>query len=177
VVKFPKIAHIVARGAHVPNNEGLFLMFYGEFRHTVDEKSRLSIPSRFRTLLMSDGTEIFFLSRGLDKYLLLCTAKKWHELEAGIIKHPLTNLAARKFRRAFYSGAGEVSFDKQGRIPIPQPLLEYAEIKRDVVVVGVSDAIEIWDAAKWDESEPELLKNLSQAAEQLGKESTEEETK
>ena len=84
---------------------------------------------------------------------------------------------ARNFKRAFYSGAGEAVFDKQGRIVIPQPLLEYADIKRDVVIVGVSDAVEIWDAAKWDESEPGLLNNLSQAAEQLGKETTEEDRK
>lgn len=143
-------------------------MFYGEFRHTVDDKSRLSIPCKFRTVLVGDGNEKFFITRGLERHLLLCTAKKWHDLETGFTKHPLTSLTARNFKRAFYSGAAEVSFDKQGRIAIPQHLLDYAGIKRDVVIIGVSDSIEIWDAVKWDASEVELLENLGQIAEKLG---------
>jgi len=154
-------------------NTGALTMFYGEYRHTVDEKSRLSIPSRFRTLLVGDGNDKFYLTRGLDKHLLLCTTTKWQELETKFTKHSLTNAAARNFKRAFYSGAGEVTFDKQGRIAIPPTLLEYAEIRREVVIVGVSDAIEIWDADKWSKSIGSLLENFGQAAEELEKGSNE----
>ncbi len=142
-------------------------MFYGEYRHTVDDKCRLSIPSRFRVLLQGDGNDTFYLTRGLDKCVLLCTRKKWDELEATFTRHSLTNRAARFFKRAFYSGANPSSFDKQGRITLPQNLLDYAGVKRDVVIVGVSDAIEIWDARLWDESIANYLENFEKAAQEL----------
>ena len=148
-------------------------MFFGKFRHTVDEKSRLSIPAKFRVLLAGDGTKKFYLTRGLDRHLLLCTAEKWNNLVEVFTKHSLMSSAERNFKRAFYSGVAEMVFDKQGRIVIPQDLLNYAEIKKDVVIVGALDAVEIWDAGKWDASEPELLNNLSKVAEQIGKESRE----
>ena len=142
-------------------------MFYGQYKHTIDEKSRLSIPAKFRALLVGDGNDKFYLTRGLEKHILLCTTKKWLALEEIFTRHSLTNPAARDFKRAFYSGAGEITFDKQGRIAIPQNLLEYAEIKRDVVIVGVSDAIEIWDTEKWSKSISTLLDNFGDAAKKL----------
>lgn len=148
-------------------------MFLGKYRHTVDEKSRLSIPAKFRVLLAGDGSKKFYLTRGLDRHLLLCTAEKWNSLVEIFSKHSLMSAAERNFKRAFYSGVAEPVFDKQGRIVIPQDLLNYAEIKKDVVIAGVLDAVEIWDAEKWDASEAGLLNNLSQVAEQVGKESRE----
>ncbi len=142
-------------------------MFYGEYRHTVDDKCRLSIPSKLRTLLRGKKNERFFLTRGLDKCLLLCTKKKWQELEGRFTRHSLTNQAARFFKRAFYSGASPSTFDRQGRITIPQNLLDYAGIKRDVVIVGVSDAIEIWGARLWDKSIGTYLENFEKAAQEL----------
>ena len=142
-------------------------MFYGEYRHTVDDKCRLSIPSRFRTILQGDENDTFYLTRGLDKCVLLCTKGKWQELESTFTKHSLTNQAARFFKRAFYSGANPSSFDKQGRITLPQNLLDYAGIKREVVIVGVSDAIEIWDARRWDKSIGDYLENYEKAAQEL----------
>lgn len=142
-------------------------MFYGEYRHTVDDKCRLSIPSRFRVILQGDGNDTFYLTRGLDKCILLCTRGKWQELEGKFAKLSLTNQAARFFKRAFYSGANPSTFDKQGRITIPQNLMEYAGIKRDVVIVGVSDAIEIWDGGLWDKSISNYLENYEKAAREL----------
>ena len=142
-------------------------MFYGEFRHTVDDKCRLSIPAKFRSLLQGDGNDTFYLTRGLDKCILLCTRDYWRKLEERFTRHSLTNRAARAFKRAFYSGASPSGFDKQGRITIPQNLLDYAGVKRDVIVVGVSDAIEIWDPKLWGETVDGILDNFGQAAQEL----------
>jgi MraZ protein len=142
-------------------------VFYGEYRHTVDDKCRLSIPARFRAILLGDDGETCYLTRGLDRCLLLCTRDYWQKLEARFAKHVLTNRAARAFKRAFYSGANPSTFDRQGRIAIPQNLLDYAGIKRDVVIVGVSEAIEIWDAALYEEAMSGILENFGEAAQAL----------
>jgi MraZ protein len=142
-------------------------VFYGEYRHTVDDKCRLSIPARFRTILQGDGNDAFYLTRGLDKCLLLCTRDYWHTLEARFAKHVLTNRTARAVKRAFYSGANPSTFDRQGRIAVPQNLLDYAGITRDVVIAGVSEAIEIWDAALYDEAMRGILDNFGEAAQAL----------
>jgi len=119
---------------------------------------------------LTGGNDVqFFLTRGLDLCILICTKKKWEELEATYAKHPLTSKAARDFKRAFYTGACEATFDKQGRIAIPQNLLEYAKIKRDVVVAGVSDTVEVWDAQLYSESMGGVLGNFGEAAEEFGK--------
>jgi MraZ protein len=149
------------------------VMFYGEYRHTVDEKSRLSIPAKFRALLGGDGSTQFFLTRGFDPCILICTREKWEELQATYAKHPLTSKAARNFKRAFYTGACEVIFDKQGRIAIPENLLTYSGIKRDVVIAGVSDTVEVWDAGLYEKSLSDILSDFGKAAEEFGKDNTE----
>jgi division/cell wall cluster transcriptional repressor MraZ len=102
-------------------------MFYGEFRHTVDEKSRLSIPSRFRTLLVGDGNDKFFLTRGLDKHLLLCTTTKWQELEAKFTKHSLTNSAARNLKGPFIPEPGKPPLTSREESPFR---LLYSNMRR-----------------------------------------------
>ena len=139
-------------------------MFYGEHRHTLDEKSRVSIPAKFRALLQGPADDPFYVARGIDRCILVCTKPVWQEMEREFCHHPITHRKARRFRRLFYSGAEETRFDKQGRIVLPQNLVEYAGLKRDVVLAGVSNGIEIWDAEAWSEQIREGLKTFDETA-------------
>ncbi|MBL4937958.1 division/cell wall cluster transcriptional repressor MraZ [Clostridium sp. YIM B02515] len=122
-------------------------MFIGEYQHAIDSKNRMIIPSKFREAI----GESFVLTKGLDGCLYAYTKDEWKILEEKLKKLPLTNKDARAFVRFFFSGANEIDVDKQGRALIPQNLLEYAEVKKDIVSIGVSTRIEIWSKEKWDE--------------------------
>ena len=122
-------------------------MFIGEYNHSVDLKGRVSLPSRFR----DEHSDTFFISRGMDGCLFIYDRTQWKIMDRKISQLHLTAKAARNFSRAFYSGAMEVGCDKQGRFLIPPQLRAFAAIERDVVIIGVSDRIEIWAKEKWDE--------------------------
>jgi MraZ protein len=122
-------------------------MFIGEYQHAVDSKNRMIIPSKFREALGSK----FVLTKGLDGCLYAYTMDEWIILEEKLKTLPLTNKDARAFVRFFFSGANEIDIDKQGRALIPQNLLEYASIEKDIVSIGVSTRIEIWNKEKWDD--------------------------
>lgn len=122
-------------------------MFIGEYQHAIDSKNRMIIPSKFREAI----GESFVLTKGLDGCLYAYTKDEWKILEEKLKKLPLTNKDARAFVRFFFSGANEIDVDKQGRALVPQNLLEYAVVKKDIVSIGVSTRIEIWSKEKWDE--------------------------
>jgi MraZ protein len=142
-------------------------MFYGEHRHTLDEKNRLSIPAKFRAVLQGPDDDAFYLTRGIDRCILICTKAVWQEMERQFCDHPITDPVARRFKRMFYSGAQAATCDKQGRVGFPQNLIEYAGLKRDVVLVGVSDGVEVWDAEAWDAQLAESLDNIEETARKL----------
>lgn len=120
-------------------------MFIGEYEHALDNKNRIIIPSKFREELGSK----FILTKGLDGCLYAYTMEEWSVLEDKLRKLPLTSKNARAFVRFFFSGANEMELDKQGRTLIPQSLLEYGEIKKEIVSIGVSNRLEIWSKEKW----------------------------
>jgi MraZ protein len=122
-------------------------MFIGEYQHAVDNKNRMIIPSKFRDSLGED----FVLTKGLDGCLYAYTMEEWKVLEEKLKKLPLTSKDARAFVRFFFSGANEIDIDKQGRALIPQNLLEYAGIKKEIISIGVSTRIEIWGKEKWED--------------------------
>jgi MraZ protein len=122
-------------------------MFIGEYQHAIDNKNRMIIPSKFREELGSN----FVLTKGLDGCLYAYTMVEWKSLEEKLKKLPLTSKDARAFTRFFFSGANEIEIDKQGRALIPQNLLEYAGVEKEIVSIGVSTRIEIWSKSKWDE--------------------------
>lgn len=126
-------------------------MFYGEYEHALDNKDRVIIPAKFREIFKENYVERFYLTRGLDRCLFVFTEEAWKTQEKKFREMPFTNSEARKFNRLYFSGACDVICDKQGRILIPNYLKEYAEIKEDVMVIGVSDRIEIWAKEKWKE--------------------------
>lgn len=123
------------------------IMFIGEYAHALDNKNRIIIPSKFREGL----GDKFIVTKGLDGCLYAYTMEDWNVLEEKLKKLPLTSKDARAFVRFFFSGANESEIDKQGRTLIPQNLIEYAEIKKDIVSIGVSNRIEIWSKEKWEE--------------------------
>ncbi len=142
-------------------------MFYGEFSHFIDKKNRLILPSRFRDTAKGNFIEKFFLTRGLDKCLFMFGEEEWKASEQKFKAMSFTNQDARKFNRLYFSGAVEVIADKQGRILIPAYLKDYAGIKKDVVLIGVSNRIEIWAKELWAEFYRLNLESFEETAEKL----------
>jgi len=126
-------------------------MFYGEYEHAIDRKGRLIIPSRLRDAAKANFVEKFYLTRGLDGCLFLFSEEQWRQQEDKLKKLSFTKKEARKFNRLYFSGAQEVTCDQQGRILIPGYLKEFADIAKDVIIVGVSNRIEIWSKQSWKE--------------------------
>ncbi len=126
-------------------------MFYGEFTHSIDRKGRLILPAKFRDVSKDNGVEKFFITRGLDKCLFMFGEEEWRLQEQKFKALSFTKQEARSFNRLFFSGATDVMPDKQGRFIVPPYLKDYAQIKRDTVVIGVSNRIEIWDQHLWQE--------------------------
>lgn len=122
-------------------------MFIGEYRHNIDNKGRLIIPSKLRDEL----GEQFILTRGLDRCLFGYPMSEWSNLEAKLNEMSLAKKDARTFLRFFYSSATDCELDKQGRINIPSTLRSYADLEKWCTVVGVSNRIEIWDETRWQE--------------------------
>lgn len=126
-------------------------MFYGEHEHTLDKKGRLILPAKFRESAKNNFIEKFYITRGLDNCLFMFPEEEWKAQEGRFRSISFTKSQSRKFNRLFFAGAQEVIFDKQGRILIPRYLKEFAGIKREVMIIGVSNRIEIWDMQKWHE--------------------------
>ncbi|MBU5314741.1 division/cell wall cluster transcriptional repressor MraZ [Clostridium bornimense] len=121
-------------------------MFIGEYGHAIDAKNRIILPSKFREGL----GEACIMTKGLDGCLYVYPREEWAILEEKLKSLPLTSKDARAFVRFFFSGANEMTFDKQGRTLIPQNLMQYAGIVKEVVSIGVSNRIEIWSKEKWN---------------------------
>ena len=126
-------------------------MFYGEHEHSIDNKGRLIIPSKFREVFKENYVERFFVTRGLDTCLFVFTEDEWKKQESRFRTLSFTNREAREFNRLYFSGACEVTCDKQGRILVPQYLKDFAKIKSEVMIVGVSNRMEIWNRESWHE--------------------------
>ena len=142
-------------------------MFYGEFKHTLDRKQRIIIPAKFREALKEHYVERFFITRGLDKCLFMFVEDEWKIQEQKFKSLSFTKAESRKFNRLYFSGASEMIPDKQGRILIPDYLRGYAEIKKEVYVIGVSNRIEIWSHELWEEYYAKSKDTFEDVAEKL----------
>ena len=142
-------------------------MFYGEYEHSIDKKGRLIVPARFREIFKERYAEKLFVTRGLDKCLFLFIEEDWKQQEKKFKDMPFTREEARKFNRLYFSGASEVICDAQGRVLIPEYLLEHAGIKEDVMIVGVSDRVEIWSKERWKEFFSSSVDSFESLAEKL----------
>ena len=121
-------------------------MFMGEYHHSIDEKGRLIIPSKLRLEL----GESFIITRGLDNCLFVYSLVEWNKIVEKLKKLSFTKKDARNFTRFFLSGATVCELDKQGRVNISASLVDYAELEKDCIIVGVNDRLEIWSQDKWN---------------------------
>ena len=141
---------------------GIFMLM-GEYHHSIDDKGRIMIPSTFRDVLGNS----FIITRGLEGCLFLYSLVEWEKITQKLNKLPFTKKDARSFMRFFLSGATAAEFDKQGRINITSPLISYAELKKECVIIGVGDRLEIWSSEKWNSFYEDNKDNLSNIAEDL----------
>ena len=141
---------------------GIFMLI-GEYRHNIDDKGRLIIPSKFRDEL---GPE-FILTRGLDGCLFVYSMDKWNNIISKLEKLPFTKKDARTFMRFFLSSATVCCLDKQGRININISLINYAKIQKECTIIGVNDRLEIWASEKLDDILNSNIDNFSEIAEGL----------
>jgi MraZ protein len=139
-------------------------MLLGEFEHTLDDKNRLTLPARFRSAF----TEGIVVTRGMDGCLFAYTRDDWDRLVQNRLASldPLSK-EGRRMQRFFYAGAAETELDKQGRVGLPAPLLQHANLDRDVVVAGVHDHLEIWDRDAWRRELAEVEGSAEHVAERL----------
>jgi MraZ protein len=142
-------------------------MFYGEYLHSIDRKGRLILPSRFREVAKANFIEKFFVTRGLDKCLFMFSEEEWRSQEQKFKTISFTKQQARTFNRLYFSGAQEVIPDRQGRILLPQYLKDFALIKKDVVIVGVSNRVEIWSKDIWQKFFSDSRPSFEEIAEKL----------
>lgn len=136
-------------------------MFIGEYHYNLDEKGRITIPSKFREQLGSE----FIITRGLDNCLYVYSKQEWNENINKYKTLPNTK-ETRTFMRIFLAGAIESVTDKQGRTNITTPLMEYAKLKKECVIIGVNDHMEIWDNEIWQKFMEEA-NDISQIADNL----------
>ncbi|NQS99568.1 MAG: division/cell wall cluster transcriptional repressor MraZ [Candidatus Omnitrophica bacterium] len=142
-------------------------MFYGEYAHSLDRKGRIIFPAKFRQVSRENYIERFYITRGLDKCLFVFTEEEWKLQEQKFKSLSFTKAESRKFNRLYFSGACEITLDKQGRVLLPKYLKEYAGIERQIVVVGVANRIEIWSQKRWKEFYQNTQKDFEDIAEKL----------
>jgi MraZ protein len=140
-------------------------MFIGEYQHSIDAKKRLAVPSKFRPDLKNK----IVVTRGLDKCLFVYPLSVWEELAEKLGSLPVGESSTRSFIRIMLAGAVDVEVDKQGRILIPDYLKKYAGLKKNIVIAGLYNRLEIWDEKKWNDYKDKAEKNADKIAEQLGK--------
>ncbi len=121
-------------------------MLLGEFRHTIDDKGRLTIPAKFRGELAAGVV----VTRGLNRNLIAFSLDDWQDLAARVKGLPWGDPSAREFRRRIFAGAVDLEPDKQGRILLPANLREFAGINGEVVIAGMFDHLEIWNSDAWE---------------------------
>ena len=138
-------------------------MLIGEYRHNIDDKGRIIIPSKFREEI---GMK-FVVTRGLDGCLFVYSMDEWNKIVSKLQTLPFTKKDARTFMRFFLSGATVCEFDKQGRINLTNSLILYAGIQKECTIIGVNDRLEIWASEKLDAIMEENELNFSIIAENL----------
>lgn len=143
----------------------LLQMLIGEFTHAIDEKNRLSLPSRFRQEL---GKKVV-ITPGLDGCLFVFTLKQWQGIALKLTDSSMLQADARSFNRYMFGGAALVEIDGIGRILVPDYLQKQAGLKNKVVIIGVQDRVEIWNEKSWNEYKKVVERQADSLAERLGK--------
>ena len=138
-------------------------MFMGEYHHSIDDKKRLIIPSKFREELGSE----FIITRGIENCLFVYSKSSWEDITHKLGNLPFTKKNARNFNRFFLSGATTAELDRSGRVLITSPQISYAELTKDCIILGVGERLEIWSETNWKEFYDSASSELSDIAEDL----------
>lgn len=125
------------------------MLLTGTHPRTLDEKKRIALPKRVRELLQNPET--MFISPGLDACLWLHTQQGLEQLAARLDQAPATDAEARVFRRLYFAQTEAVDVDRSGRILLPERLVQFAGLRHEVVLLGVRDHLELWDAERWQQ--------------------------
>ena len=139
-------------------------MLIGQYKHTIDNKKRLALPAKFRGEL---GDKVI-ITKGIEKCLVIYTQKEWEVFSGKLGNLSLAQPEARSFTRSILASAMEVVLDKLGRILVPDYLKNYGGLKKDVVICGLSNRLEIWDSEKWDVYNKEAEKGIEEIVSKLG---------
>jgi MraZ protein len=139
-------------------------MFIGEYSHNLDEKGRLAIPAKFRSILKKGAV----VTKGLDNCLFLYSQEQWNKLAQKFAALPISQPKARAFARHILAGAMEVDFDNQGRITLPEYLRRFSVLKKKIIIAGLYNHLEIWDETEWNKYKLATEANSNQIAEELG---------
>lgn len=139
-------------------------MLIGEYEHTLDEKNRVSLPRQFRTNL---GKKIV-ATRGLDQCLFIYPKSSWEKVMQKLNELSFAQADKRGFSRFILSGAAELTIDGAGRILIPEHQRSFAKLSKTIIFAGVSDRVEVWDAATWKQYKQAIETNADSIAETLG---------
>ncbi len=135
----------------------------GEYNHTIDAKGRFIIPAKFSETL----GDKFIVTKGLDGCLFVYPKSEWSSFEEKLKVLPLTNKDARQFTRFFLAGAAACEVDKQGRILLPQVLRDFAQLEKEVVLIGVASRVEIWSKINWEQSMSTYNDDMNEIAEKM----------
>lgn len=138
-------------------------MYLGEYRHSVDQKGRIILPVKFRDAMRAGCV----ITKGQDRCLVLYDLGGWQEYAQQIRSLSKMDQKVRAFARSIFGSAADVVPDGQGRVLVPPKLREYAGIDKEVVIAGVDDHIEIWDAETWDGVTLEADAHLQEVSQSL----------
>jgi len=140
--------------------------FIGVYHYSLDAKNRLAIPVKFRSSLEVQKESV--LTQGLEKCLTLYSSSAWQKVKEKLDQYTLKNrVDMRAFKRMLFSSASEVSFDEEGRILVPQHLVGYAQLKKEVVLIGLGEKIEIWSKHLWEQYEKKQKVTFERHASEL----------
>jgi MraZ protein len=139
-------------------------MFIGEYKHSLDDKGRLAIPAKFRSVLKKEAV----VTKGLDNCLMLYSKAEFEIIAKRFSTLPMNQSKARAYARHMLAGAMAVEFDSQGRITLPEYLRSFSSLKKNVIVAGLYDHLEIWNEVSWNKYKAESEKNSNAIAEELG---------
>jgi MraZ protein len=138
-------------------------MFLGTHTPRLDDKGRLFLPAKFRDDLQGG----LVITKGQDRCLFVWSRSDFEALTERVRQAPFTNKSSRDFLRVLFSGASDEIPDKQGRITIPPVLREYARLRRDCVVIGAMDRVEIWDSEAWASYSAEHEESFASMSEEV----------
>ena len=139
-------------------------MFIGKYFHSLDEKKRLAVPSKFRKEIKNKKA---IITRGIDNCLSVYPLKEWANLAKKLSSLPNSQVEARGFARLMLAGAMDVTLDSLGRILIPDYLKNYAFLKKNTAIIGLCNKFEIWDEKIWHEYEKQTETTVGDIAEKL----------